>query len=84
MKKQVFTSSDLGVEVVLLRDLPERDELVGGDFSSSHARHNGERSVALDVGEEAGEREESGRYEILEVESRTGRSCPEVRGGGAS
>lgn len=52
ISKMKRTSGDLGVKVVLLRDLADRDELVGRDFASGHPRDDAEGAVALDVGEE--------------------------------
>ena len=48
-----LATGDLGVEGVLLGDLTESDELIGGDLPGRHARHDRIGPVLLDVGEEA-------------------------------
>ena len=48
-----LTACDLGVEVVFLRDLPQRDQLVRRDLPCRDARHDGIRAVLLNVGQKA-------------------------------
>src|SRR5690606_22832093 len=45
-------SGDLGVEAEVAGDLPDDDELVGGDLPAGDARHHRVRPVPLQVGEE--------------------------------
>src|SRR5690242_19756533 len=47
------TTSDLGVEAVLLCDLAYRDQLVRMDLTARNTRYDGERPVSLNVGEES-------------------------------
>ena len=52
--KQIHTlaSGDLSVEVVLFRDLSDRDQAVGGNLSGRHSGHYRESSISLNIGKE--------------------------------